>query len=191
MRLSFRTALLALFAAFLLTPDPAAAQGILTRARRAVSRGADRAADNAQRRAEDEVARQTDQAMSAAFAQVGNSLGSALGLRGSNDDLMRGVLVPTDIRFESGSSQLTSESLRSLSRFAADVASLGRTDGLRLRFEGFPEAAGRSARRLARQRADAVEAALSREVQFQIESGVASMLDGDDSQVGVQLFGAN
>ena len=188
MRLSPRIFLLALLGAIVLVPEPAAAQGILTRARRAVSHGADRAADNQQRRAEDAIARETDQAMSAAFSEVGNSLGSALGLRGSQDDLMRGVLVPTDIMFEPGTATLTSRSMSSLSRFASDVRSLN-PDNLRLMFKAYPEATGRAARRLAQQRANAVENALSREVEFRINAGVASMLDGDDSQIGVQMTG--
>ena len=73
--------------------------------------------------------------------------------------------------------------------FSEVVNSLGNADGLRLMFKAYPEAAGRAARRLAQQRANAVESALAREVEFCINAGVASVLDGDDSQIGVRLLG--
>lgn len=182
--------------AFLLVPDPAAAQGILSRARRAVSRGVDRAADQAERRVEDEANAQADAALTNALGQVGGELSSALGLDASTGgSIDNGDLIESNLRFEEGSATPIPESRDRLIRLGQQYGEVNRqlgddaraTTQVRVRFEGFESAGGRS---LARRRADAardivIDAGNLHRGLIRIESGTARRGNGE---LGVRVL---
>ena len=197
MRLSLRSFAVLLALSFLFTPDPAAAQGIFSRARRAVERGVNRAANDAQRRLEDEANSQADAALANAFGEAGSELSSVLGLSGSSGgSLENGDIVATNLQFESGTATPTADTRDRLVRLGRQYGEVNRqmTEGasnvdaiMRVRFIGFESAGGH---RLARQRADAARDIVMQEGNlrrglFRIESGTARSGDGE---LGAQVI---
>lgn len=163
-----RALALSLCALALFAPGRADAQGILGRARQAV-----------QNRVQQEANFQVNQAMGSEITQVGTAIERTIGLDGSQRDLLGGALLPTDLRFEDDSSELTAGSVERLQSVIAAMTEIQGTDRIHLQIEGVPQSGGRSDRALAEERAMTVIRALEEELYIDIGGSVSNEFSRD------------